>query len=214
MRDGLPGIDYRFEGADDSEKTRFNLGFTDESNNRCLYSCKKSTTWKKKQNWSLPSYQSPRYIFSIFNVNTNTDVPLFICRRSLIQTIFQRLQTGNFALKKRHSRLNLGKTYRLVYYAQCPENAPQTTQGVLLLQVHPSTTDLHRLMQSYVPFTYLFLDIQPCPQIDKFAEKFEIGQIPIWGMKNHAWIRRYVWLLYKKMMKWGTIHTIEQLLSF
>ena len=44
MRDGLPGIDYRFEGADDSEKTRFNLGFTDESNNRCLYSCKKSTT--------------------------------------------------------------------------------------------------------------------------------------------------------------------------
>jgi hypothetical protein len=30
-----------------------------------------------------------------------------------------------------------------------------------------------------VPFTYLLLNIQPCPQIDKFAEKFEIGQIPI-----------------------------------
>jgi hypothetical protein len=67
----------------------------------------------------------------------------------------------------------------VICHAQCPENAPQTTQGVLMLQVHPSSTDLHRLMQSYVPFTYLLLNIQPCPQIDKFAEKFEIGQIPI-----------------------------------
>jgi len=48
-----------------------------------------------------------------------------------------------------------------------PENAPQTTQRVLLLRVHPSSTVLHRLMQSYVPFTYLLLNIQPCPQIDK-----------------------------------------------
>ena len=49
MRDGLPGIDYRFEGADDSEKTRFNLGFTDESNNRCLYSCKSLQHEKKNR---------------------------------------------------------------------------------------------------------------------------------------------------------------------
>ena len=48
-------------------KTRFNLGFPDEGNNRCLYSCK-SLQHEKKQDWSLPSYQSPRYIFSTFNV--------------------------------------------------------------------------------------------------------------------------------------------------
>jgi len=41
--------DYRFEGADDSEKTRFNLGFTDESNNRCLYSCKSLQHEKKNR---------------------------------------------------------------------------------------------------------------------------------------------------------------------
>ena len=37
----------RFEGADDSGKTRYNLGFPDEGNNRCLYSCK-SLQHKKK----------------------------------------------------------------------------------------------------------------------------------------------------------------------
>jgi len=51
-------------------------------------------------------------------------------------------------------------------------------------------------------------------KLNKFTEKFEIGQIPIWGMHNHAWIRMYIWLLHKKMIKWGTIHTIEQLLLF
>jgi len=126
---------------------------------------------------------------------------------------FSESRAGNFSPKS-DRRGTTSDYWFVICHAQCPENAPQTTLGVLLLQVHPSSTDLHRLMQSFVPFTYLLLNIQPCPQIDKFAEKFEIGQIPIWGMHNHAWIRMYVWLLYNKMIKWGTIHTIEQLLSF
>ena len=40
---------YRFEGADDSGKTRYNLGFPDEGNNRCLYSCKSLQHEKKNR---------------------------------------------------------------------------------------------------------------------------------------------------------------------
>ena len=40
---------YRFEGADDWEKTRYNLGFYHESNNLCLYSCKCLQHEKKKR---------------------------------------------------------------------------------------------------------------------------------------------------------------------
>jgi len=43
------GIGYRFEGADDWEKTRYNLGFYHESNNLCLYSCKSLQHGKKNK---------------------------------------------------------------------------------------------------------------------------------------------------------------------
>ena len=42
-------VPYRFEGADDCEKTRLNLGFYHESNNRCLYSCKSLQHGKKNR---------------------------------------------------------------------------------------------------------------------------------------------------------------------
>ena len=63
---------------------------------------------KKKQGWSLPSYQSPRYIFKyILCWCKHFCTPVYIPSKSIL-TIFQSLELAIFPLKKRQTRYNLG----------------------------------------------------------------------------------------------------------